>query len=143
MAEGCEFLERLEAVAAGCPDRPAVLTAGADGVTYRDLLAGADRLAGELARARAGRAPGARTEPGHLAYAIYTSGSTGRPKGVLVEHRGVVNLLDAQIPAFDLTPGSRCLWVLSPAFDASVSDVGTALLSGSTLCVESDDDLRD
>ena len=54
MAEGCEFLERLEAVAAGCPDRAAVLTAGTDAVTYRDLLAGVDRLAGELARAGAG-----------------------------------------------------------------------------------------
>ncbi|QEL14664.1 peptide synthetase [Limnoglobus roseus] len=81
--------------------------------------------------------------PNRLAYAVYTSGSTGRPKGVLVEHRGIVNLLDAQIAAFDLTPGSRALWVLSPAFDASVSDIGTALLAGATLCVEPDDDLRD
>src|SRR5262249_6326327 len=83
------------------------------------------------------------TPPARLAYAIYTSGSTGEPKGVLVEHRGVVNLLDAQILAFGLTPGSRALWVLSPAFDASVSDVGTVLLSGATLCIEPDDDLRD
>jgi amino acid adenylation domain-containing protein/thioester reductase-like protein len=233
MPQGCEFLERLEAVAAAHADRPAVLTAGRDALTYRELLRAADALAADLADAGAGperlvgvglgrsagfvaavlgcwragaaflpldarwpadrlafvvrdswlslavaagqtaaelgrlgvrviesvRAPsvsaeprshtapaltlGARTDPARLAYAIYTSGSTGRPKGVLVEHRGVVNLLDAQIPAFDLTPGSRSLWVLSPAFDASVSDVGTALLSGSTLCVEPDEDLRD
>jgi amino acid adenylation domain-containing protein/thioester reductase-like protein len=85
----------------------------------------------------------ARQQPDDVAYVIYTSGSTGRPKGVVVGHRGIVNLCDAQIPAFDLTPGSRVLWVLSPAFDASVSDVGTALLSGSTLCVEPEDELRD
>ncbi len=33
--------------------------------------------------------------PHHLAYAIYTSGSTGRPKAVLIEHRSVLNLLEA------------------------------------------------
>ncbi|HUR54422.1 MAG TPA: AMP-binding protein [Gemmataceae bacterium] len=80
---------------------------------------------------------------GDLAYCIYTSGSTGRPKGVVVGHGGIVNLIDAQIPTFDLSPGSRALWVLSPAFDASVSDIGTALLSGSTLLIEPDDELRD
>ena len=78
-----------------------------------------------------------------LAYGIYTSGSTGRPKGVLIEHSGIVKLLDAQIAAFGLTPGSRALWVLSPAFDASISDIGTVLLAGATLCVEPDEDLRD
>jgi myxalamid-type nonribosomal peptide synthetase MxaA len=78
-----------------------------------------------------------------VAYCIYTSGSTGRPKGVLVGHGGILNLCDAQIPAFALEPGSRVLWILSPAFDASVSDIGTALLSGSTLLIEPDDELRD
>ncbi len=71
-----------------------------------------------------------------LAYIIYTSGSTGTPKGVMVPHRGIVNLLDGQIPAFGLRPGARALWLLSPSFDASVSDIGTALLSGATLCIE-------
>jgi amino acid adenylation domain-containing protein/thioester reductase-like protein len=234
MADGCEFLERLEAVTAERPDRAALLTAGREAVSYRELLAAADALAAELVRAGAGperlvgvglgrsagfvaailgcwragaaflpfdarwpadrlafvvcdsglslavaagdqaaeltrlgvtvldpasggreptestntsttrqRSLGGLAPPARLAYAIYTSGSTGRPKGVLVEHRGVVNLLDAQIPAFRLTPGSRAQWVLSPAFDASVSDVGTALLSGATLCIEPHGDLRD
>ncbi|KAF9396674.1 hypothetical protein CPC16_010245, partial [Podila verticillata] len=38
--------------------------------------------------------------PHHLAYIIYTSGSTGKPKGVMVEHRGVVNLAQAQTAYF-------------------------------------------
>jgi amino acid adenylation domain-containing protein/thioester reductase-like protein len=81
--------------------------------------------------------------PNRLAYRIYTSGSGGRPKGVDVEHRGLVPLLLAQIEAFDLRPGDRVLWLLSPAFDASLSDVGTALLAGAALFAESEDDLRD
>jgi amino acid adenylation domain-containing protein/thioester reductase-like protein len=80
--------------------------------------------------------PAQRPGPEQLAYVIYTSGSTGRPKGVLVPHRGVVNLIAAQIPVFQLARGCRALWLLSSSFDASISDVGTALLSGATLCVE-------
>jgi amino acid adenylation domain-containing protein/thioester reductase-like protein len=80
---------------------------------------------------------------GQLAYVIYTSGSTGRPKGVRVPHRGIVNLLDAQIAAFGLLPDSRSLWLLNAAFDASISDVGTALLAGATLCIEPDEAWRD
>ncbi len=70
------------------------------------------------------------------AYLIYTSGSTGRPKGVVVSHRGLVPMLEAQIAAFELRAGDRCLWMLSPGFDASVSDVGTALLAGATIHIE-------
>jgi amino acid adenylation domain-containing protein/thioester reductase-like protein len=71
-----------------------------------------------------------------LAYIIYTSGSTGRPKGVMVPHAGLVNLLKEQIAAFKLDENSRSLFYLSTNFDASVSDIGTALLAGSTLCIE-------
>jgi amino acid adenylation domain-containing protein/thioester reductase-like protein len=74
--------------------------------------------------------------PGDLAYVIYTSGSTGQPKGVCVPQRGLVPLVDAQIAAFDLKPRDRCLWLLSPGFDASVSDVCTALVAGATLHIE-------
>lgn len=81
--------------------------------------------------------------PGRLAYIMYTSGSTGTPKGVMVEHRGIVNFLDAQIDAFRLNENSRSLFYLSVAFDASLSDIGTALLSGATLVIEDDGTLRD
>ena len=71
--------------------------------------------------------------PADTAYVLYTSGSSGRPKGVRVPHRGLVNLLDEQIAAFGLGPSSRSLWLLSPSFDASLSDIGTTLLAGGAL----------
>lgn len=81
-------------------------------------------------------------KPYDLAYVIFTSGSTGRPKGVMVEHRGIVNLLQAQIQAFQLDSHSRSLFYLSTSFDASVSDICTSLLSGATLYIERPDLLQ-
>lgn len=75
-------------------------------------------------------------QEGDPAYLIYTSGTTGKPKGVLVPHRGLLPVLEAQIKAFAIGPQSRNLWLLSPLFDASLSDLGTTLLSGATLCFE-------
>lgn len=68
-----------------------------------------------------------------LAYGVSTSGSSGVPKIVEVTHAGLADVLLQQVAAFELGPGKRALWILSPGFDASLSDVGTALLSGATL----------
>lgn len=71
--------------------------------------------------------------PGDLGWIVHSSGSTGRPKGVRVSHRGVPALLDAQVSAFGLHPDARVLAVLSPGFDASLSDLMTAHTSGAAL----------
>ncbi|QDV85667.1 AMP-binding protein [Planctomycetes bacterium TBK1r] len=73
-----------------------------------------------------------------LAYIFFTSGSTGAPKGVAVTHLGLVPVLNDQIQAFQLDPKTRSLFYLSICFDASISDIGTVLLAGGTLVIESD-----
>jgi amino acid adenylation domain-containing protein len=117
--------------------RPALLVAGrAHRALAAELGAGLGAPTVDPNERGAVRTPPNQDDPERLAYLIYTSGSTGRPKGVRVPHRGLVPLLDAQIEAFRLGPGKRALFYLSPAFDASISDIGTALLSGATLVIE-------
>lgn len=73
-----------------------------------------------------------------LAYLFFTSGSTGVPKGVLLSHCGLVPVLSDQIVKFQMGHHTRSLFYLSTCFDASLSDLGTALLCGGTLVIESD-----
>jgi len=77
--------------------------------------------------------PDLQLSPEQLAYIIYTSGSTGTPKGVAVSHRGVGNMALAQISAFGVKRESRVLLFASFSFDASVSEIATALCSGAEL----------
>ncbi|MFI5800315.1 amino acid adenylation domain-containing protein [Streptomyces sp. NPDC051677] len=76
--------------------------------------------------------------PWHLddaAYVIYTSGSTGRPKGVVVSHRGIASLAANQAERYEAGPGNRVAQLISPSFDASVSELCLALLTGSCLVI--------
>ncbi|HST59244.1 MAG TPA: AMP-binding protein, partial [Longimicrobium sp.] len=105
-------------------DDGAVLPAGAPPV----LPAGPGAFADE-----ADDAPATDVHPRNLAYVIYTSGSTGRPKGVGVEHRSVCNTIANYIEAYEIHADSRVLSFAPLHFDASGTDVYTALCSGAAL----------
>ncbi len=74
----------------------------------------------------------------HLAYVIYTSGTTGQAKGVTIRHESVNNLIDSQCKFFALNEQSRVLQYAQIVFDASVSELFTALLSGAALIIIED-----
>lgn len=83
-----------------------------------------------------------RVSPDALAYIIYTSGSTGRPKGVRVRHRNVVHLVETaqQVMPF----GAADAWTVyhSYAFDFSVWEIWSPLLTGGRVVVVPEKSLR-
>jgi amino acid adenylation domain-containing protein/thioester reductase-like protein len=70
-----------------------------------------------------------------LAYIIYTSGSTGKPKGVMVSHRSIQHLVSWHNQYFDIDCYSRLSLVAGLAFDISVWETWSALISGATLFI--------
>ncbi|MGB5929686.1 MAG: amino acid adenylation domain-containing protein, partial [Cyclobacteriaceae bacterium] len=81
--------------------------------------------------------------PDDSAYVIYTSGSTGRPKGVEVSHRSLVNMSLSQIDLFGIQSGDTILQFAPLSFDASVSEIFTALFSGAALATVERDIIED
>jgi amino acid adenylation domain-containing protein len=124
-----------------CPSLPAVrrqsMLAQASPTLLIDEAWVASARGGAMA---AGPAP---VDPGAPAYVMFTSGSGGAPKGVVVAHRGLVRVLGQQVAAFGLGDDARSLFMLSPYFDASISDLGTALLAGATLVIAPEAETRD
>ncbi|EGN97644.1 hypothetical protein SERLA73DRAFT_110962, partial [Serpula lacrymans var. lacrymans S7.3] len=64
---------------------------------------------------------------------FFTSGSTGRPKGVMVQHDGMLNMINSHF--MEIQPGDRVSMVNNPAFDASSIDIWNTLCHGGTLLV--------
>ncbi|MDN5898194.1 MAG: AMP-binding protein, partial [Psychrobacter sp.] len=72
-----------------------------------------------------------------LAYVIYTSGTTGIPKGVMIEHKNVINTLNALEQVYAKPDGFdaplKITAFTSYAFDVSVSEFLMPLLHGDEL----------
>ncbi|MGY5035586.1 amino acid adenylation domain-containing protein [Streptomyces sp. 900116325] len=68
-----------------------------------------------------------------LAYVIFTSGSSGRPKGVAVEHHSLSTMATVLSRRYDVTPKDRVLQFSSLAWDPSIADIFSTLVSGACL----------
>ncbi|RNA62608.1 amino acid adenylation domain-containing protein [Chryseobacterium nematophagum] len=77
--------------------------------------------------------PNTEVSSGDLSYVIYTSGTTGKPKGVMIEHRGVVNLVDCMISSHRLIEHTNVGCYSNYVFDVFVSEAFPVLCHGNTL----------
>ena len=77
--------------------------------------------------------PAGESDPRDLAYIIYTSGTSGPPKGVLIQHDSLVNSILMTGEACGLNSEDRVSLVATPGFDASLWELGLALLQGMAL----------
>ncbi len=83
----------------------------------------------------------------NAAYMIYTSGSTGSPKGVIIEHRNMINLINAIFntiykPVFGDKRVNIAL-IASFNFDASIQQLLPCFCNGHTLHIVPDEIKRD
>lgn len=74
-----------------------------------------------------------RDYPKEVSHIIFSSGSTGIPKAILLPDAPVVHVVRAQARLLGVGHGARFAWMLSPSFDASLSDVYSTLLTGGEL----------
>ena len=68
--------------------------------------------------------------PRDLAYIIYTSGTSGLPKGVMIQHDSLINAAYMTGEACGFTSEDRVSLVATAGFDASLWELGMALLHG-------------
>jgi len=80
-------------------------------------------------------------KPTNLMYSIFTSGSSGLPKGVMIEHSQIINTLTWRLKEYNYTDANITLQIPSFAFDSSVEDIFTSLLSGGKLIIVDKKDL--
>ncbi|KAH7186248.1 uncharacterized protein B0J16DRAFT_305963 [Fusarium flagelliforme] len=78
--------------------------------------------------------------PGNAAFIVFTSGSTGKPKGIILEHAQLSTSIRDNGPRMGVNSNSRSLHFSSYAFDVSIYEVCTTLMSGGCICVMSEDD---
>ncbi|KAI6594152.1 NRPS [Pyricularia oryzae] len=80
--------------------------------------------------------------PDSTCYVMLTSGSTGTPKPAILTHRAVTSAVQQAVKAYALGPSSRVLLCANYIFDASATDIYGSLITGATLVLRSDNELR-
>lgn len=78
-----------------------------------------------------------------LAYVIYTSGTTGNPKGVMLEHKGIVNLVNTFKDDLKINETKKILQFSSVSFDAFAWELYMTLLFGAQLVIPDQTTVRD
>ena len=87
--------------------------------------------------------PISHTTAQNLAYVIYTSGSTGKPKGVAIEHRQLLNYLNAILEKLVLPSGASFATVSTIAADLGNTAIFPALCTGGCLHIISQERATD
>lgn len=81
--------------------------------------------------------------PEDLAYVMYTSGTTGDPKGVKVSHSAINNITRFTIDLFKHEPGDELVCQSPITFDSSVVKIFPLLMTGGTVILLAENELRD
>ncbi|APJ02762.1 non-ribosomal peptide synthetase [Silvanigrella aquatica] len=81
-----------------------------------------------------------------LAYVIYTSGTSGKPKGIMIEHRGVINLIN--VLKYDLNlinnlSVKKCVLNSNYVFDVHVCELCVSIFNGNSLYITSEETRKD
>ncbi|PLN76265.1 acetyl-CoA synthetase-like protein [Aspergillus taichungensis] len=71
-------------------------------------------------------------------YVAFTSGSTGKPKGVVIEHGSYCTGAQSHCQSFGIDRASRVLQFASYAFDVSIMESLSTIMSGGCVCVMSE-----
>jgi amino acid adenylation domain-containing protein len=83
------------------------------------------------------------TREDQAAYGIYTSGSRGSPKNVIVSHGSLCNYARVLRHHLVLSASDRYLHTASMAFSASIRQIVAPLVSGATVVVATQEEVRD
>lgn len=68
-----------------------------------------------------------------VSHIYFSSGSTGKPKGILLPSKPLVKVIKEQARIINMNENKKFAWILSPSFDASLSDIYVTLFSGGQL----------
>lgn len=78
-----------------------------------------------------------------LAYIIYTSGTTGKPKGVMIEHLGLLNVINYLVTKYNMNADEKSVIFAKYTFDTFIEQAFCGLLSGITVHIVTDNLIAD